>query len=171
MRLERRNSPGFIEPDVFIELPWQHRFEVMAGELAFGPINHPNGPLKPRLQQAFGVGGLAVAQTKHKMRCLALVADPLDAFLDRRPDILDFHGPAPLGGSRHGTVIGAKTNRIAILTEFLAAELTDIVLTTSGHFGGFGIADVGIVRPNNAFAMLAMVGEQGLEGVEHMLVA
>ncbi len=45
-----RLGSGFIEPDVFIELPWQHRFEVMAGELAFGPINHPNGPLKPQPQ-------------------------------------------------------------------------------------------------------------------------
>ena len=45
---ERRNSPAFIEPDVFVELPWQHNFEVVAGELAFGPINHPNGPLKPQ---------------------------------------------------------------------------------------------------------------------------
>ena len=92
------------------------------------------------------------------------MADPLDAVLDRRPDNLDFHGPAPLGGSRYRTVIRAETNRIAILSEFLAAELADIVLTTSGHFGGFGIADVRIVRPNNAFAMLAMISEQGLEG-------
>jgi hypothetical protein len=30
---------------------------------------------------------------------------------------------------------------------------------------------MGIVRPNNAFAVLAMIGKQGLEGVEHMLVA
>jgi hypothetical protein len=59
----------------FIELQWQHRLEVMASELAFGPINHANGPLKARLQQAFDVGGIAVAQTKHKMRCLALVAE------------------------------------------------------------------------------------------------
>ena len=60
-----------------------------------------------------------------------------------------------------------KANRIAILPEFLAAELTDIVLTTSGHFGGFGIADVRIVRPNNAFAVLTMISKQGLESVEH----
>jgi hypothetical protein len=44
MRLERRDGLGFIEPDVFIELPWQHRFEVMAGELAFGPIMPPRQP-------------------------------------------------------------------------------------------------------------------------------
>ena len=167
---ERRDSPAFIEPDVFVELPGQHNFEVVAGELAFGPIDHPNGPLKPRLQETFGVSGITIAQLKHKMRRLALVAEPLHAFSDRRPDIFDLHGAAPLGGSRHSTVIGAKTNRIATLPEFLVAKLPDIVLTTSGHFGGFGVADVGIVRPNNAFAMLSMVREQGLEGVEHVLV-
>ena len=115
--------------------------------------------------------GLAVTQTKHKMWCLALVAKPLDASLDRRSDVLDFHGPAPLGGSRHhGAVIGAETSRIAILTEFLAAELTDVVLTAGGHFGRFGVADVGIVRLNNAFAVFAMISKQDLEGVKHMVV-
>ena len=130
---ERRDSPAFIEPDVFVELPGQHNFEVVAGELAFGPIDHPNGPLKPRLQETFGVSGITVAQLKHKMRRLALVAEPLHAFSDRRPDIFDLHGAAPLGGSRHSTVIGARTNRIATLPEFLVAKLPDIVLTTSGH--------------------------------------
>jgi hypothetical protein len=57
------------------------------------------------------------------------------------------------------------------LTEFLTAELTDIVLTASGHFGGFGVADVGIVRPNNAFATFAVISEQSPECVEHMLVS
>jgi hypothetical protein len=60
-----------------------------------------------------------------------------------------------------------KANRIAILPEFLAAELTDIVLTAGRHFRGFSIADVGIVRPNDAFAVLTMIGKQCLESVEH----
>ena len=165
MRLERRDRAGFVEPDVFIELPRQHCCEIMASQLAFRPINHPNGPLEPWLQQAFGVSGLAVSQSKHKMRCFALVAEALDAFLDRRPDVFDLHGAAPFRGGRHSAVVGAKTNRIAILPEFLAAELTDIVLATGRHFGGFGISDVGVVRPNNAFATFAMISEQGLERV------
>jgi hypothetical protein len=64
MRLERRDRLSFIEPDVFIELRRQHRFEIVTDELASGPINHANGPLKPWLQETFGVSGLAVAQTK-----------------------------------------------------------------------------------------------------------
>jgi hypothetical protein len=50
----------------------------------------------------------------------------------------------------------AKTNRMAISTELLAAELTDVVLITGGHFGGFNIAGVGIVRLNSAFARFVM---------------
>ena len=49
--------------------------------------------------------------------------------------------------------------------------MTDIVLAAGEHFRRRGIANVGIVRPNDRLGLGPVKGEQGLQRLEHMAVA
>ena len=67
-------------------------------------------------------------------------------------------------------MIGAEADGIATSPNSFAAKLADVVLSPRRHFRRCRIADMGIVRPDNPLALLAMVTEQNLERGEHVIV-
>ena len=89
----------------------------------------------------------------------------------RRLDILDFHRAAPFGCRGDRPAVGTEPDQIGLVTELLAAELTDIVFTAGSHLGGCGVANMRVVRPNHGLAVRAMKRQQILQRFEHVTVA
>ena len=99
------------------------------------------------------------------------MADALIAPLMRGPDALGLHRRPPVGGSRHGPVVGAKADQIRILAKSAAHQLADIVLTARGHLGPRRVAHVRVVRPHHRARGQPALLEHRLQRVEHVLVA
>jgi hypothetical protein len=89
----------------------------------------------------------------------------------RRLNILDFHRTAPFGCRGDCSGLGTEPDQICLVTELLAAELTDVVFTADSHLGRRGVAYMRVVRPNNGFAVRAMKRQQILQRLEHVAVA
>ena len=99
------------------------------------------------------------------------MTQPLIAVGKRGLNGFHFHRPIPFGRRRHRSVIGAEPDQIGLRTEHLAAKLAQIVLPPPGHFSRFGVADVGVVRPDDGLAVRTVEREQILQRIEHMAVA
>jgi hypothetical protein len=68
--------------------------------------------------------------------------------------------------------MGAEADHVGLIAELLAAQLTDIVLAAAGsHVGRSGVADMGIVRPNDGLTVGTVKCQQVLQGRKHMAVA
>src|SRR5438094_2652187 len=97
LRVERAHGPGALEPAVLVELPRQHRLEVMAGELGLRPVDHADGALEPRLHELLahlGVGTPRERQQERGHRRVAALA--LVALGMRRPHLLHLHRLVPV---------------------------------------------------------------------------
>ena len=77
----------------------------------------------------------------------------------------------PSRSRRNGSAVGAETYQIRVAAEFLATQVADIVLPARGHFSRGQIADMGIMRPHDRFAAVAVKRQQILQRREHVLVA
>jgi hypothetical protein len=68
--------------------------------------------------------------------------------------------------------VSSKADQARIASIFLATQLADVQLSSLlAHVGGPGIADVGVVRPDDGFTVLTGLSQYILERFEHVLVA
>ena len=71
-----------------------------------------------------------------------------------RPYRLDLHRPVPIGRRRYGACVGTKSDQDRITPIGLATQLADVQFAAlPAHVGEPCISDMGIVRPDDSFAV------------------
>src|SRR5262249_2956863 len=94
------------------------------------------------------------------------------AFAVRRSHALDFHRSVPVAGCGNSASVGSEADHGSVVAEAFAAELADIKLAPHHpHFGVAGVADMGIVRPDDSLGARALCPEEMLKRLEHVFVA
>ncbi len=114
---------------------------------------------------------LVPAKIRERARDAALAKDALIGIVPRRPHSHDLHGLVPIIGGRHCAAIRAKADQRSVRAERLAAEFADVELPLPTQSGGGGVADVGIMRPDDGLRLRPARLQKIFERVEHMPVA
>ena len=95
----------------------------------------------------------------------------LIALGDRRQYCLDLHRPIPIGRRCYRAAVGTESDCIGLLAKFSPTKVADVILAAERHFCRCGIADMGIMRPNDCLGLWTVKGEQCLQRLEHVAVA
>src|SRR5205823_15119723 len=69
------------------------------------------------------------------------------------------------------TMVGPEADEIGVFSVRRPAKTADIVLSTSGHFGGRRVTDVRVMLPDHDSGFRAVEGEQRVQRLEHVLIA
>src|SRR5829696_5878630 len=100
------------------------------------------------------------------------MAEPLVTLPMRGTDAFHLDGPTPIGRCRDRAGMRAKANHGGPIAEGLATELPDVqLLPDNAHLCIAGIADMGVVRPDDCLGLGPSRIEQMSERLEHMSVA
>src|SRR5581483_1879010 len=84
----------------------------------------------------------------------------------------DLHRRLPLAAGDHAPLVRREADQDhAVARVPLADELADVDLAVVGHVGVAGVADVGVVLPDDAAGAGAVVLHQPLERLGHVAVA
>ena len=117
--------------------------------------------------------GIVLAKVQQKLRQLGLVKEPLVTFSMRGADLLSLCPAVPFAGGGDGSAMGGETDEECGIAIFFARQLTDVQLTAPTHFRCPGIAQMRIVRPDDAFGWSKpiLILHQRADRFGHVLIA
>src|SRR5215207_1137269 len=155
-----------------IKLLREMRFKIVAEALGFRSIDHAYRALQPCLVQQV-CSSLIVIQDQHKFRNANVMEQRFVAFWQTGINLHHNRVFPPVVSCGDSASISAQPNKRYLVTVLLSQKITEIKLASLPHAGCFGIADVGIVRPdhNSRIRTLSLkMCEERLSALCHMLI-
>lgn len=123
----------------------------MRQKLRLGPVDHPDRPLEQRLGQGIAdMFLLARPGFEEEGGDARITTASLIGIVARWPHALNLHWAVPFRRCGDRAAIGAEADQSSFVVEAIMRELPDIVLAAHlAHLGELGIADMGVMCPDN----------------------
>src|SRR5256885_9220233 len=172
-RRGRLNSVSLIKPNPGIELLCGLRLEVMRCELALRSVDDADRAFEQRPRQLSAQRIVLLhAEIEEEGRHLTLATVPLERALVCGTHRLNLHRSVPIRCRSDRSAIGTKADQGSLGTELVSAQLAQVEFSAHmTHLGEGGVADVRVVRPYHRLRIGTAMGEEGLERIEHVLIA
>ena len=167
--VQRPYRCGAVNPAERVVAVTEDGRHVVAPPFAVRVVRHADGPMAQYVGEQ--VGTVLLREDEQRLRGCRVVHEVFQRSAPgRRYPHHPRRCPPRLPGHHRAGVRTEAEQHHPIRAVTFPGELADVDLAGTGHIGGPGVPDMGVVRPHHRLAARPVVGQQPVKGVVHVPV-